>query len=613
MPWQVDIPRAVQLVIDDVGWREGWRLDVQGGPYRAGIDRLLQPADYAAIADLGAALSLRPTAAMVLCEWDRDNVCARQPTCTAAGAAWDNRSRAGTWSDEAAAVFAQRAAHLELALHGVGHEHWDDGRMTRAEYYSPVAGKWRWADLQGHLEVFRALLDQHHLGPAAGHRFPLHFIPCAFAYLLDEADPQDTGALVAGAGARYCSTPFGCLTRRSDLAAATGGVNHGVLIIDRGGNGVPWYAIDAVPEQVMGEVRDDTGLLDEAAAAAPTLGAEEIELLLARRVVATAADLQPLIDAHVPVAVAMARLYAGRGLSAADLLAAARDGLARAVARYDANAGIAFATCAELAVQTVIEHALATCDQPAPHAAPVAPGSICGIHWPNLLSTDPAANGVAVGHWCDYLRQVSAQPGQLLAANTREAFAQWAWHTFGRVTGTEDGFALDLSAVPTEVRALVAELPVIVEVGGYQRLGAVGRGDLRPVWYRRQGGRSFVAVRPAHPAGGSVAFESTGPLQPVVLREGTANVLDLRPSDTGLLLDVEVFGEQVLQLAPGFAPGAVTVTAGRLELTGRQDNPALGVVNLRLRGHDLQGEVGQVAIRRADSAAVDTNAGTGLY
>lgn len=37
MPLSVAIPRAVQLVIDDVGWREGWSLDASWGPWRAGV------------------------------------------------------------------------------------------------------------------------------------------------------------------------------------------------------------------------------------------------------------------------------------------------------------------------------------------------------------------------------------------------------------------------------------------------------------------------------------------------------------------------------------------------------------------------------------------------
>ena len=128
-------------------------------------------------ADLGQRLDIRPTAALVLCEWDRENVCARQPTSTMAGAAWDNSARRGDWSEAAAQCFVERAAHLELALHGVGHEHWDEGVMTRAEWYGRPASKWAWSDLLGHLDVYRAILDQHGLGPAAGHSFPQHFIP----------------------------------------------------------------------------------------------------------------------------------------------------------------------------------------------------------------------------------------------------------------------------------------------------------------------------------------------------------------------------------------------------------------------------------------------------
>ena len=76
---------------------------------------------------------MRPQCAMVLCEWDRENVCAQVPTATQAGAAWDNSHRIGDWASESRDVFVQRAANIELAMHGVGHEHWEDGERTRAE------------------------------------------------------------------------------------------------------------------------------------------------------------------------------------------------------------------------------------------------------------------------------------------------------------------------------------------------------------------------------------------------------------------------------------------------------------------------------------------------
>ncbi|MBI2298841.1 MAG: hypothetical protein HYU66_07820 [Armatimonadetes bacterium] len=480
MPLQVGIPRAVQLVIDDVGWREGWSLADQDGPWRAGIGRLLEPDDYAAVADLGEQLGIRPSAATILCEWDRENLCRWYPTTTAQRDRWDNASLRGDWSDAAAEVFGTRSAHLELALHGVGHEHWDEHGRTRAEWFDGRGRKWDWDVLRGHLDCFRGLLDQHGLGPADGHRLPLHFVPCAFCYEWDDADPTATGALATGAGVELVSLPFqnSGLHRRSPLAAPDGGVDHGALVIDRGHSGVPWDSADSVPTEVMTQ------------------------------------------------------------------------------------------------------------------------GSVLGVHWPNLLAAHPEENGRAVARWVEHLRAVGEVAGQRLAANVRECHAQWAYSTFGRVTATDDGFALDLSGLPAEVAAGVGDMPVVVDMGDYVRLGRASGEGARVVWYRRQGARAFLGVKMDGRAA-SLRFDpAAGPIEPVVFREGTYNVLDVRESADGLRVELEMFGRQVVAVAMGFPPVAVEVEAGELRVEGSRKHAALGVCSVTVSAHDVQGARGTILLRR---------------
>ncbi|NRA37612.1 MAG: hypothetical protein HRU15_05690, partial [Planctomycetes bacterium] len=47
------VPMALQIVIDDVGWRNGHDESASDGPYRTGFSRQHVPADYQAIVDLG--------------------------------------------------------------------------------------------------------------------------------------------------------------------------------------------------------------------------------------------------------------------------------------------------------------------------------------------------------------------------------------------------------------------------------------------------------------------------------------------------------------------------------------------------------------------------------
>ena len=246
------LPRPLQLVVDDVGWREGWDLSARGGPWRAGVNRLLGPADYHAIANIGQALTIRPQAAMVLCEWDRENVCAQFPTTTQHGAAWNNASRIGPWVDECAEIFIERADHVELTMHGVGHEHWEQGRRFRSEWFGRDATEiWDPTALRGHLSCFRQILDQHRLGPDWGMSFPPSFVPCAFRFYWSNDDPQSTGALMHGAGVRTCSTPFStCCFAGREPERSDGGFDHQLLILDRGDSAVPWQAFASVPAEL---------------------------------------------------------------------------------------------------------------------------------------------------------------------------------------------------------------------------------------------------------------------------------------------------------------------------------------------------------------------------
>ncbi|NSW56235.1 MAG: hypothetical protein HPY44_09485 [Armatimonadetes bacterium] len=475
----LNIPRAVQLVLDDVGWREGWSLDAEGGPWRAGVDRLMEPGDYAAIANIGAELNMRPQAVMVLCEWDRENLCARCPSCTQSGANWDNRGTIGPWADEAADIFRTRAAHLELAMHGVGHEYWLNGRRVRAEWYGAQEGlRWPWEDLLEHLHVFREILDQHGLGPADGHSLPLSGVPCAFNYYLDDADPHSTGALFREAQVRYCSTPFGGgFHAHSPLIAVDGALDHGLLVIDRMGNGVPYNVFDTVPVELTRN-------------------------------------------------------------------------------------------------------------------------SICGIHWPNILSPDPDENAAAVSRWVEFLRAVGTQSDMMLAASSAECFSQWVWHTFARVDQSDGEVVLDTSGVPSELLHIACDGPLWLKLRlkpGEHVSRVITDGPV-PAQYGATGHHALLGLCGVTPGTHRLRIE-TGPqpLSPVVVRDGTCGVLGLTMHRDCMLVNMRVYGAQPVRIRLASEPVAVETDNPGVRAEATDWQPEAGLLTIRLDAHDIQGEI--VALR----------------
>jgi len=84
------IPMPIQVVIDDVGWWSGEDGHKRQEPYRTGVARNHVPADYGAVVHLGRGLGMRPLAAMIMCEWDKNNILRKLPTSTWMGADRDN-------------------------------------------------------------------------------------------------------------------------------------------------------------------------------------------------------------------------------------------------------------------------------------------------------------------------------------------------------------------------------------------------------------------------------------------------------------------------------------------------------------------------------------------
>lgn len=244
----VTIPMPIQIVIDDVGWWSGKDGHDLQQPYRTGINRNHVPADYQAIVDLGKKLGVRPQAATILCEWDRENILRNVPTITWMREKWDNSKWVGPWLDEAADIIRNNQDHYELTMHGVGHEYWQDKNMTRAEW-ADSSGTMRPLDqVELHLDHFEKLLHQNQLGS-----FPTSFVPTAFLHgfgLTGEHQISMAG-VVKKRGIEYINTPFYNMFNAEGAQFGLFGIDSGVITIDRGEDLLGWDDFGEKPTGIL--------------------------------------------------------------------------------------------------------------------------------------------------------------------------------------------------------------------------------------------------------------------------------------------------------------------------------------------------------------------------
>jgi hypothetical protein len=333
------IPMPIQVVIDDVGWWSGRDGSRQQEPYRTGIPRNHVPEDYDAIVQFGRALGIRPQAAMVLCEWDKQNILKKLPSSTWMGSNWDNRKWIGPWMEKAADIIRGNRDFFELTLHGVGHEFWGNGKFTRAEW-ADTQGVMRPVDqVESHLDAFEALLNQHQLGP-----MPSSFVPTAFLHGFGPADQQkmSIAKILSRRGINYINTPFDSMRNREAAKGSVFVFDDGVMTIDRGHDLLDWNNIGQVP---TGELR----------------------------------------------------------------------------------------------------------------------GPTCGMHWANLLHTNPARNSEIVEGWVKLLQPLKDSLDLWLATNSESFRTQLIFHTSTKLAPTENGFRLDFTNVDafsgqTQCKELVLKL-----------------------------------------------------------------------------------------------------------------------------------------------------------
>jgi hypothetical protein len=233
---KIGIPLPLFLVIDDVGWWNGKNGSHKNEPYRTGIDREHCIEDYLAIIELGKKINMRIQAGMVLCDWSRDNILKKVPTATWMGSEWNDTTSTDKL-DEVASFLNENPQYIELCLHAVGHEFWDDGVMTRAEWGEANGTMRPIEQIKAHLDVFGKIMKQNGLGD-----FPVSFIPAAFCHAFGEKDGIAT--ILKDYGIKFISTPFDCMKKSKKNDTELFGIDNGIPTVNRGCSGIKWFEMN---------------------------------------------------------------------------------------------------------------------------------------------------------------------------------------------------------------------------------------------------------------------------------------------------------------------------------------------------------------------------------
>jgi hypothetical protein len=255
-PTGIIFPRAFAVAIDDLGWNKGSHEGASGGPFRLCIRRDMDIRDYRPIVEVGQACGIRIQGLFVLCEMDRQNVCARYPTTTQHGKNFDNAENIGPTQLEVMEYVRDNAAYLEFGLHGVGHEHWENGIRTRAEWYDKINDKsYPEDDTRDHIQCFKEIMAQYGWTPENGQSFPESFVPGSYAMYWNPEGEYSTGKILREHGVKYANTMFSEIPELNP--PEDGGMDHGLHVINRLIYGNEYKYLGKVPQGPVESFRTD--------------------------------------------------------------------------------------------------------------------------------------------------------------------------------------------------------------------------------------------------------------------------------------------------------------------------------------------------------------------
>ncbi len=256
-------PHPFAVAIDDLGWMLGnddGYGDLQG-PYRIGIHRHMEVDNYKGIVEVGKKMHIRLECLFVLGEMDRLNILGKVPTTNPQGKNWDNSQNISDEQIKIMNYVKENAANLEFGLHGVLHEYWPEvNKRKRAEWYNTDDNHpWPEKQLIDHVKIFREIMAEYGMTKEAGYSFPESFVPCAYGIYWNPKGKYSTCSVLHKAGVKYTNTLF--YPYISELnppkGPNAGGIDHGVLVINRINYGNPWYAYSSVPTVPIKDQKSD--------------------------------------------------------------------------------------------------------------------------------------------------------------------------------------------------------------------------------------------------------------------------------------------------------------------------------------------------------------------
>ena len=248
----IKIPVPFQFSIDDLGWMDGripfWD-DWQ--PTRTGIPRLHTIEDYEMLNEIGRSVNMKIVGMFVMGDWDRKGILRDVPYSNRLGKNWTGSQYIDEKVQSEIRDFLNSCEYLEIGMHGLLHECWDDnGNHAGSEFTpsidfnTPTTCEPPESYIRAHVDAFFEILkDQGFNMTPRALTFP--------SYCEDPQNRKTCGKVFSEYGFKYWN----------EMRLDETYFNNGIMI-----NGMPdfigpWEAFDMNPDKIPVFSEDKAGII----------------------------------------------------------------------------------------------------------------------------------------------------------------------------------------------------------------------------------------------------------------------------------------------------------------------------------------------------------------
>ena len=246
----INIPQALQIVVDDLGWFCGDDDRANGGASRSGMPRRHTYKDYEAVNKLGEALDQKIFCAFCLAEWDPDNRLKKFPTISKYGENWDNARYIDMEEVKKCVEVINNSPYIDFALHGMGHGYYSEENLVTdlSDYYIKLPEKRTEMTPESYI---RELLDSFYelMGYYGIEKEVTGMVPPSGAYRFNELS-----RILADYGIKYISEPFRWMKCELEEKPTDIAIENGIITIDRTPNDLNNWDVHSIDYRELPEM-----------------------------------------------------------------------------------------------------------------------------------------------------------------------------------------------------------------------------------------------------------------------------------------------------------------------------------------------------------------------